>query len=92
MHRLAKPDVLLPPPDAPSALLQVYGASDISHAAVICVTKPKLYDTVKALRGMGGSGVLVSPMTYIFDEEPKRWQALLDTLGLESDPMKSTDV
>ena len=30
---------------------------------------------------VGGTGVLVSPMTYIFDEEPARWRKLLDTLG-----------
>lgn len=32
---------------------------------------------------IGGSGVLVQPMTYIFDEEPLRWQRLLAELGLE---------
>jgi hypothetical protein len=32
---------------------------------------------------LGGSGVLVQPMTYIFDEEPARWQRLLRQLGLE---------
>lgn len=37
---------------------------------------------------MGGSGVLVSPMTYIFDEEPPRWGRLLAELGLDRDPMK----
>lgn len=38
---------------------------------------------------VGGSGVLVQPMTYIFDEEPARWRQLLDNLGV--DP-KSVDV
>jgi len=33
-------------------------------------------------RQVGGSGVLVQPMTYIFDEEPKRWRALLNELGV----------
>ena len=28
----------------------------------------------------GGSGVLVSPLTYIFDEEPPRWLELLEKL------------
>lgn len=69
--------------------LQVYGESDVGHAACICVHKKKLYDTVKVLRQMGGSGVLVSPMTYIFDEEPQRWKELLQELGLKSDPLKS---
>lgn len=50
-------------------------------AAVICVPKRRLYDCVKELRSIGGSGVLVQPMTYIFDEEPARWRALLDALG-----------
>lgn len=31
---------------------------------------------------VGGSGVLVLPMTYIFDEEPLRWRRLLEELGL----------
>ena len=31
----------------------------------------------------GGSGVLVTPITFIFDEEPKRWKALLEVLGIE---------
>lgn len=32
---------------------------------------------------LGGSGVLVQPMTYIFDEEPQRWRDLLQRLGLD---------
>jgi len=52
-------------------------------AAVICVPKKQLYPAVKALRRVGGSGVLVQPMTYIFDEEPARWAQLLDNLDLE---------
>ncbi|XP_059648203.1 ATP phosphoribosyltransferase 2, chloroplastic-like isoform X2 [Cornus florida] len=31
---------------------------------------------------IGGSGVLVSPLTYIFDEETPRWRELLSKLGL----------
>jgi ATP phosphoribosyltransferase len=69
-------------------LLQVFGESDIAYAASICVHKKKLYDSVKQLRALGGSGVLVSPMTYIFDEEPRRWHSLLNVLGIASDPMK----
>ena len=29
---------------------------------------------------LGGSGVLVLPMTYIFDEEPERWSKVLESL------------
>ncbi|KAF5183023.1 Atp phosphoribosyltransferase protein [Thalictrum thalictroides] len=31
---------------------------------------------------IGGSGVLISPLTYIFDEETPRWRDILLTLGL----------
>jgi len=33
---------------------------------------------------IGGSGVLVQPMTYIFDEEPERWQKVLEALDLDA--------
>jgi ATP phosphoribosyltransferase len=51
-------------------------------AAVICVPKKRLYASVKTLQKLGGSGVLVQPMTYIFDEEPARWGRLIAELGL----------
>ncbi|KAJ0600134.1 putative ATP phosphoribosyltransferase [Helianthus annuus] len=46
------------------------------YAIVICVPKKLLYKSI------GGSGVLVSPLTYIFDEETPRWRELLSKLGL----------
>lgn len=52
------------------------------YAATICVPKKQLYPAVKEIRRVGGSGVLVQPMTYIFDEEPARWRKLLDNLGV----------
>lgn len=58
------------------------------YAATICVSKKSLYGAVKELQKLGGSGVLVQPMTYIFDEEPTRWRALLGKLGI-SDPFAS---
>ena len=70
--------------------MQVYGETDIAYAACVCVSKKQLYSAVKKLRRLGGSGVLVSPMTYIFDEEPKRWGQLLANLGVEQDPMKGS--
>ncbi|KAK7839588.1 atp phosphoribosyltransferase 2 [Quercus suber] len=56
-------------------------ASDY-FAIVICVPKKALYKSVQQLRAVGGSGVLVSPSTYIFDEETLRWHELLRKLGL----------
>lgn len=52
------------------------------YAIVICVPKKALYKAVQQLRAIGGSGVLISPLTYIFDEETPRWRQLLSKLGL----------
>ncbi|CAA7028256.1 unnamed protein product [Microthlaspi erraticum] len=52
------------------------------YAIVICVPKKALYASVKQLRAVGGSGVLVSPVTYIFDEDTPRWGQLLRNLKL----------
>lgn len=52
------------------------------YAIVICVPKKALYKSVQQLRAIGGSGVLISPLTYIFDEETPRWRKLLSELGL----------
>ncbi|KAA8536572.1 hypothetical protein F0562_029050 [Nyssa sinensis] len=52
------------------------------YAIVICVPKKALYKSVQQLRAIGGSGVLISPLTYIFDEETPRWRELLSKLGL----------
>ncbi|KAJ9174706.1 hypothetical protein P3X46_013322 [Hevea brasiliensis] len=52
------------------------------YAIVICIPKKALYKSVQQLRAIGGSGVLISPITYIFDEETPRWRQLLSKLGL----------
>jgi ATP phosphoribosyltransferase len=64
----------------------VYPGNNASgfYAAIICVPKKELYPAVKKLRKLGGSGVLVQPMTYIFDEEPARWVKLTKELGLNT--------
>jgi ATP phosphoribosyltransferase len=51
-------------------------------AISIVVRKDKLHAAIKQLREIGGSGVLVVPVTYIFEEEPARWQKLLENLSL----------
>ncbi|MDM8529292.1 ATP phosphoribosyltransferase [Anaerolineales bacterium HSG24] len=50
------------------------------YAISIVVRKDNLDASIRQLRAVGGSGVLVLPMTYIFDEEPPRWRKLLDNL------------
>ena len=49
-------------------------------AVHIIVEKKKLTETIRALREIGGSGVVVSPTLYIFEEEPKRYKELLKNL------------
>lgn len=58
-------------------------ATETSWFAIsIVVPKKRLNQAIKQLRQIGGSGLLVLPVTYIFDEEPVRWQKLLETLNL----------
>ncbi|KAJ0974893.1 hypothetical protein J5N97_016858 [Dioscorea zingiberensis] len=52
------------------------------YAIVICVPRKALYKSVQQLRALSGSGVLVSELTYIFEEETPRWRKLLSKLGL----------
>lgn len=57
------------------------GTANVDYYAItICVPKPQLYHAVQQLRKAGGSGVLVSPLTYIFDEETPRYRQLLENL------------
>lgn len=46
----------------------------------IIVEKSKLTETIRALRKIGGSGVVVSPTLFIFEEEPKRYKELVKNL------------
>jgi ATP phosphoribosyltransferase len=46
----------------------------------IIVRKEDLFAAVNELRAIGGSGVVVSPVSYIFEEEPPRYRAMLDAL------------
>ncbi len=54
------------------------------YAITIVVRKEGLHGAVEQLRAIGGSGVLVMPVTYIFEEEPPRWRRLLQILGLDT--------
>ncbi|MEW5958636.1 MAG: ATP phosphoribosyltransferase [Chloroflexota bacterium] len=53
------------------------------YAISIVVRKDRLQRAIEQLRAIGGSGVLVLPVTYIFEEEPPRWLRLLETLGFQ---------
>jgi len=46
----------------------------------IVVRRDDLSRTITELRNIGGSGIIVSPVTYIFEEEPPRYKAMLAAL------------
>lgn len=50
------------------------------YAAHLIVAKSKLAEAIKELRSIGGSGVVVTPVNYIFEEEPESYRALLNKL------------
>jgi ATP phosphoribosyltransferase len=54
------------------------------YAVNIIVPRNELVTTIGELRAIGGSGVVVMPVNYIFDEEPPRYAAMLKALGMET--------
>ncbi len=46
----------------------------------IVVRRDQLFEAINELRAIGGSGVVVTPVTYIFEEEPPRYKAMLEAL------------
>ena len=55
------------------------------YAIHVIVEKEKLQDAIKSLRDIGGSGVVVAPTLYIFEEEPLRFVKLKKTLEINID-------
>jgi ATP phosphoribosyltransferase len=49
-------------------------------AVHIVVRRERLFQAVTELRAIGGSGVVVAPVSYIFEEEPPRYTAMLQAL------------
>ncbi|HEY57601.1 MAG TPA: ATP phosphoribosyltransferase [Anaerolineae bacterium] len=50
------------------------------YAVSIVVRRDQLPDAIADLRAIGGSGIIVTPVTYIFEEEPPRYKAMLEAL------------
>lgn len=46
----------------------------------IAVNRRELDQTIAALRSIGGSGVIVTPALFIFEEEPVRYRAMIEAL------------
>jgi len=49
-------------------------------AVHIVVRKDRLAQAISELRAIGGSGVVVTPVKYIFEEEPAAYRAMLEAL------------
>ncbi|MEA3341398.1 MAG: ATP phosphoribosyltransferase [Chloroflexota bacterium] len=50
------------------------------YAIHIIVRRDRLFQAIAELRAIGGSGVIVTPVTYIFEEEPARCQAMMEAV------------
>ena len=53
------------------------------HSVSIIVRRDHLPQAIGELRSVGGSGIIVSPVTYIFEEEPPRYTAMLAELKVD---------
>jgi ATP phosphoribosyltransferase len=54
--------------------------NQVWHSVTVVVRRDHLPQAVTELRSIGGSGIIVSPVTYIFEEEPPRYTAMLNAL------------
>jgi ATP phosphoribosyltransferase len=50
------------------------------YSVTVVVRRDQLPQAITELRSIGGSGIIVSPVTYIFEEEPPRYKAMLAAL------------
>jgi len=50
------------------------------YSVTVVVRRNHLSQAISELRLIGGSGIIVSPITYIFEEEPPRYKAMLKAL------------
>jgi ATP phosphoribosyltransferase len=51
------------------------------YSVSLVVRSDRLPQAITELRLIGGSGIIVSPVTYIFEEEPPRYKAMLNALS-----------
>jgi ATP phosphoribosyltransferase len=61
--------------------IYVSHGNDPWFAVNLIVPRRELTDAIQQLRGIGGSGVVVTPVTYIFEEQPDRVRALRELVG-----------
>lgn len=51
------------------------------YSVTVVVRRDQLTQAIGELRAIGGSGIIVTPVTYIFEEEPPRYTAMLASLN-----------
>ncbi len=51
-------------------------------AVNLIVKKSELAEGISELRSIGGSGVVVTPVNFIFEEEPEAFRKMLEELGV----------
>uniref|UniRef100_A0A7S1TD67 ATP phosphoribosyltransferase n=1 Tax=Compsopogon caeruleus TaxID=31354 RepID=A0A7S1TD67_9RHOD len=78
-----------------SAVIPPRGENSGMYAIGIIVPKSDLYHAVQELRQIGGSGVCVLPVTFVFERSSLRWDRLMASLGQEGsdhhrDPQEET--
>lgn len=54
------------------------------YSVSVVVRQDRLPQAITELRLIGGSGIIVSPVTYIFEEEPPRYKAMLVALSIKT--------
>jgi ATP phosphoribosyltransferase len=54
-------------------------------AVHLIIKKVQLAEAIKELRSIGGSGVVVTPVNFIFEEEPEAYTRLLSALRRDND-------
>jgi ATP phosphoribosyltransferase len=62
----------------------VYEPGQSWFSVTIVVRRDQLTKAISELRAIGGSGIFVTPDTYIFEEEPPRYLAMLASINKES--------
>jgi ATP phosphoribosyltransferase len=58
----------------------VRGGNPNWYAVHIVVRREQLFQAIAELRAVGGSGVVVTPVAYIFEEEPVRYRAMMQAI------------
>lgn len=58
-------------------------SDDGMYAISIVVPKDRLYSAIQQLRNVGGSGVTVMPVSFIFPQKCMRWETLTKSLDIK---------